>query len=369
MAPETDVFVIGGGPAGLAVGIAARQKGLRAIVADHALPPIDKACGEGLMPDSITALARLGVRIDAAPGFPFRGIRFLGSGVSVDADFPSGAGLGMRRRALHNLLVDRAVKAGVTLLWGARGIEMSAEGIAVDGQRVNARFLVGADGQNSRVRSAAALGDVRRESRRYGFRRHYRVRPWSDYMELYWGDRFQIYVTPIAPCEVCIALISRNPHLRLDEALEHFPELNSRVQSAEPSSTEMGSLSVSRSLKAVQRGSIALSGDASGSVDAITGEGLCLSFRQALALADAMDRNNLEEYQERHREIAKRPAMMASLMLLIENRPGLRRRVLHGLARQPALFSQLVAFHVGSSSFLDFRLADVLRASRELLTA
>ena len=369
MALETDVFVIGGGPAGLAVGIAARQKGLSAIVADHALPPIDKACGEGLMPDGIVALAKLGVKVDAAPGFPFCGIRFLGAGVSVDADFPSGAGLGMRRRVLHNLLVERAVKAGVTLLWGIRGIELGAEGIAIEGHRVNARFLVGADGQNSRVRKAAALGDVRRESRRYGFRRHYRIRPWSDYMELYWGDRFQIYVTPIAPCEVCVALISRNPHLRLDKALEHFPELNSRILSSEPSSAEMGSLSVSRRLKAVQRGSIALSGDASGSVDAITGEGLCLSFRQALALADAMDRNNLDEYQDRHREIAKRPAMMASLMLMIESRPGLRRRVLHGLARQPALFSQLVAFHVGSSSFLDFRLADVLRAGRELLTA
>ena len=55
---ETDVFVIGGGPAGLAAAIAARQQGLRVLVADGAKPPIDKACGEVLMPDAITALGR-----------------------------------------------------------------------------------------------------------------------------------------------------------------------------------------------------------------------------------------------------------------------------------------------------------------------
>ncbi|MGB8062426.1 MAG: FAD-binding protein, partial [Candidatus Sulfotelmatobacter sp.] len=51
MLTSTDVFVIGGGPAGLAAAIAARKCGLRVIVADAAQPPIDKACGEGLMPD------------------------------------------------------------------------------------------------------------------------------------------------------------------------------------------------------------------------------------------------------------------------------------------------------------------------------
>jgi menaquinone-9 beta-reductase len=42
----TDVFVIGGGPAGLAAAIAARAKGLRVTVADGGVPPIDKPCGE-----------------------------------------------------------------------------------------------------------------------------------------------------------------------------------------------------------------------------------------------------------------------------------------------------------------------------------
>jgi NADPH-dependent 2,4-dienoyl-CoA reductase/sulfur reductase-like enzyme len=62
---NTDVFVIGGGPAGLAVAIAARQKGLQAIVADGAAPPIEKPCGEGMMPETLAALRDLGVEIPA----------------------------------------------------------------------------------------------------------------------------------------------------------------------------------------------------------------------------------------------------------------------------------------------------------------
>ena len=56
-----DVFVIGGGPAGLAAAIAARQRGFSVLVADGAEPPIEKACGEGLMPDAVKILDKLGV--------------------------------------------------------------------------------------------------------------------------------------------------------------------------------------------------------------------------------------------------------------------------------------------------------------------
>ena len=58
MTQSTDVFVAGGGPAGLAVAIAAAQRGMTVTVADSSRPPIDKACGEGIMPDGLAALRR-----------------------------------------------------------------------------------------------------------------------------------------------------------------------------------------------------------------------------------------------------------------------------------------------------------------------
>src|SRR6478752_1357363 len=101
---DTDVFVVGGGPAGLAAAIAASKQGMRVIVADRAQPPIDKACGEGLMPDSLEVLAQLGVSLDGSETWAFYGIRFIGAGSSVAAEFPQGSGLGIRRVLLHQLL-------------------------------------------------------------------------------------------------------------------------------------------------------------------------------------------------------------------------------------------------------------------------
>ena len=85
---KVDVFVIGGGPAGLAAAIAARQRGMSVAVADGTEPPIDKACGEGLMPETIAALGELGVEIQPDAGYRIRGIRFLQQETHVGAEFP-----------------------------------------------------------------------------------------------------------------------------------------------------------------------------------------------------------------------------------------------------------------------------------------
>ncbi len=82
---DTDVFICGGGPAGLAAAIACRLHGFDVIVADCAKPPIDKACGEGLLPDALEALRTLGVVLDPEHAGVFRGIRFTDTQHSVFA--------------------------------------------------------------------------------------------------------------------------------------------------------------------------------------------------------------------------------------------------------------------------------------------
>ena len=144
-----DVFVVGGGPAGLAAAIAARLKGFDVVVADAAQPPIDKACGEGLMPDSLDALRSLGVTFDPEQSFVFRGIRFIGDGGTVAADFPGEPGIAVRRIRLHQLLIDRAQEVGVKLLWRTHVTGLGD---------IRARWIIGADGENSRVRRWATSG-------------------------------------------------------------------------------------------------------------------------------------------------------------------------------------------------------------------
>lgn len=348
---QTDVVVVGGGPAGLATAIAARQRGLQAMVVDAVAPPIDKCCGEGLMPDSLEMLHRLGVSIPAEQSHSFSGIQFHGDGHRVEARFPSGPGLGVRRIALHRLLLEHAEAQGVELAWGRRVSSIGIDHVEIQGERVVCRWVAGADGGSSAVRRWMRLDQARREDLRYGFRRHYRLAPWTDLMELHWGDGMQVYITPVRADQVCVALISRHPHLRFDHAFAQFPELRRRFEGVQLSSPERGGVSASRRLKRVSRGNVALVGDASGSVDAITGEGLCLSFRQALTLAECWERGSLDCYEDRHRALFRRPELMADLMLKMDASAWLRRRALSALERRPAAFRAMLAMHVGAAGW------------------
>jgi flavin-dependent dehydrogenase len=333
-----DVFVIGGGPAGLAAAIAARRQGMRVVVSDGEIAPIDKPCGEGLMPDSRLLAAKLGIEVPISTGYEFRGIRFHGAGRSVAADFSAGCGIGIRRTTLHRVLVQAAERAGVELRWASpvSGIE-----------NIKARWIVGADGSSSLVRRWAGLDAVASRSRRYAYRQHFAVAPWTRYMEIHWGAGCQIYVTPVDAHEVCVALVSCRQDLRLGEALDrYFPVLRERLRQGSEASRERGSITGNVRLRAVARGNVALIGDASGSVDAIAGEGICLSFRQAEVLAMAMARGDLTAYNRKHQWLALRPHLMAKTMLQLDRSQFVQRCVMGVLEAQPWIFRKLLQVHV-----------------------
>jgi flavin-dependent dehydrogenase len=372
MIEQTDVFVIGGGPAGLAAAIAARRKGFRVVVADGARWPIEKACGEGLMPDSVAALRELGVEVGSADGQLMRGVRFVGQESEVAARFPAECAIGMRRVALHAKLVEHAKACGVELRWSTPVTGISRDGVTLAvGRRddsgessdgvaganraseslfVRARWIVGADGIGSRVRLWTGLNAATRRDSRYAVRRHYQIRPWSEYMEVHWGDRAQAYVTPVGAEEVCVVTVSSERGAKTPALETEFPRLVSRLGTAELTGHERGAVTMMQKLRHVQRENVALVGDASGSVDAITGEGLSLGFRQAMALADALEHGELSRYEVAHRRLARRPALMGRLMLVLDGRPRLRERTIRAMAADERVFARLLAVHIGAKS-------------------
>jgi flavin-dependent dehydrogenase len=347
----TDVCVIGAGPAGLAAAIAARQKGLHAIVADGSEPPIDKPCGEGLMPETQAALRDLGVSADDLGGYPFRGIRFVQRHDQVAARFPKGRGIGIRRTVLHELLVKRARDCGVQFLWNTPVSGILQGGVQTSRGLVNSKWIVGADGSGSRVRRWSGLDANRARSLRHATRRHYLVTPWTEFVEIYWGECCQAYVTPISSQEICIVVLAANAHdANFDVALQRWPQLQERLAGAELASRERGAITFMRRLRHVVSGNVALLGDSSGGVDAITGEGLRLCFRQALALADAMEADDLRLYERAHKKLAARPARLGQLILMLVGNDVLRERAIRSMAAKPELFGKLLAIHVGPST-------------------
>jgi len=347
---RAEVLIVGGGPAGLAAALAVRQQGLDVMVADGARSPIDKACGEGVMPNGIAALRRLGIEISRDAAVPFRGIRFIASDLAADACFVGDPGWGIRRTELHRLLAARAAAAGVRLSWDTPVRGLTAEGVVLDGGPVACRWIIGADGERSQVREWAGLGPPGSPSQRFGFRRHFAVAPWTDAVEVYWCRGAQVFVTPVAPSEVCVALISRSSRGRLGDVLAACPELERRLAGAPATTPERGAISASRRLAAVTRGRLALIGEASGSIDAVTGEGLSVTFHHALALAEALAAGDLGRYEAAHRRILRVPALMARLLLAMDRSPWLCRRALRAFAAEAGLFSRLLALHVGTAA-------------------
>ncbi|PYU24995.1 MAG: monooxygenase [Acidobacteria bacterium] len=372
-AQPLDIFIIGGGPAGLGTAIVAAQHGLGVAVADHSHPPIDKVCGEGLMPDTLSAMKKLGITVGHGEAVPLRGIRFrdADSLTCVEAEFSQGFGLGLRRTVLHAKLVERAAGLGVALLWGCR-VSLGRDGqVFCEGRPVHCKWVIGADGESSPSRKWAALEQTRYEQIRFAARQHFCTTPWTDFVEVYWARDCQIVVAPIASEELCIAVTSRRPGLRFRDAFDQVPALASRLRNVCALGKVRGTRAALRRLRRVCHGRCALVGDASGSVDPLTGEGIGLAFRQAVALVEAIKRseghlsraqsNQLHSYQAAHDRIGRAPRLMSRLMLTMDAHPQWRQRALRILAAEPSLFSRLLDVNVGELTFSRFGLGNALR--------
>jgi flavin-dependent dehydrogenase len=344
---EECAFVVGGGPAGLVAAIALRRKGLHVTVADGGDGPGDKACGEGILPEGVAALERLGIALDLSEGRAFRGIRFINSHTSAEAAFPFRCGLGMRRVALHRQLLRAAETFGVEMLWRTPVTNISANHVSLGERTISADWIIGADGFRSRVKSWAGLNRSGSTKLRYAFRQHFACVPWSEFVEVYWSKHAQLYITPVSSSEVGVVVLSHDPQIRVREGLQYFPQVSARLACADSVSAERGAVTGNSFLATVHTGRVALIGDASGTVDAITGEGLSLAFQQAEALADAIANHNLARYGTAHKRLRRRPALIARLLLLLENQPRLQERVVNAFAAEPDIFRHLLAAHVG----------------------
>ena len=257
---SADLAIAGAGPVGLATAIFAARAGLHAVVLERRRgEPIDKACGEGIMPRGVALLRELGVEL---PGRPFEGVRFFSRGAIAEGHFPREPGRGVRRTALSGALRERARALGVEVVSGAAVRDWRETGdrvrVETTAGALSAAWLIGADGLHSIVRRQSGLERRSRTPERYGIRRHFRVEPWSSLVEVHWVDDAEAYVTPVARDEVGIAILWRGDGRRFDDLLALFPALHARLRGAEPTSDVSGAGPFSRRARRSHRGRVVL---------------------------------------------------------------------------------------------------------------
>lgn len=327
---DADLLIVGGGPGGLATALHARRQGLSVIVAEPRDGPIDKACGEGLMPGGLSELASLGV--DPA-GMPFHGIAYVSEHRRAQARFRGGPGRGVRRTTLHAALEARAKEQDTEWLRArVTNVQQDAHGVTAAG--VRAKWLVAADGLHSQVRRAVGITATAGTPRRYGVRWHYRVPAWSEFVEVHWSRWGEAYVTPVEPDLVGVAILSPG---RPD--LAWFPWLARQLEGAargQPRGCGPLRQVVSRRVA----GRVLLVGDAAGYEDALTGEGISLAVKQAAAAVDAIVKDAPSSYEGAWHRATRDYRLLTRALVLASTPRAVRRTIVPACTLLPAVFGR-----------------------------
>ncbi len=343
-APETDIVVVGGGPVGLSTAIHARLAGLSVVVLEPRSGAIDKACGEGLMPGAVESLARIG--IDPV-GMNMRGITYTDGTRYASADFATGAGRGVRRIELHRDLRECARRNGVTVAPAAMAslhqhpdhVDVALRGQGE--QAVRARYVIGADGLHSRTRRIVGAANSTSRRRRFGFRQHFALAPWTDRVEVHWGRDAEVYVTPIAPDSIGVALLTSQPG-SFAEQLTGFPGVTRRIEGTSTTSSVRGAGPLRQRVESRRYGRVLLVGDAGGYVDALTGEGLSVGLAQGEVAVQALRVDEPSRYEGLARGVSWRSTLLTTVLLQSTRAPIVRRAIVPAAQRVPWLFQRAV---------------------------
>lgn len=375
MASRADCIVVGAGPAGTAAAITLAERGFQVALLDKARFPRDKPCAEYVNPAALGLLERLGLlaAARAAGAVEFPGMRVVApSGREVLLDFAADAGrgaLGISRRVLDALAVERCRALGVEVIEGARVREVIVDGARVAGVRarhhgetleLRAAVTVGADGHHSAVARLLELDAPVRWPRRIGLAAHLAGFPLEGgFGEMHVGPRSYCGIAPQEGGRVNVAMVADLARFKrrrasvetyFDAALRGYPGLRERAAAAERVSSVRGVGPLARRVCRVAGDGYLLAGDAAGFFDPFTGEGIFDALTGGIlagevlagALAD-LDTSaaRLAEYTQRRAAAFHAKRRAAWLVQLFVGSPRLMEYALARVAARPPVATTL----------------------------
>ncbi|MEV5836478.1 geranylgeranyl reductase family protein [Nocardia sp. NPDC052112] len=319
---QTEVLVVGAGPAGSATAAWAARAGRDVLLTDSAVFPRDKTCGDGLTPRATAELEHLGLGDWLRAHTVNHGLRLTGFGREAVLPWPGGSfptyGSAVPRTELDDKLRETAVKSGARMLDGTKVIDVIRAGDRVTGvtvqtsngtHSIGCKTLVVADGVRSPI--GKLLG--RTWHRRYAYGTAARAYIESARSDDQWitshlelrnaeGDLVPGYgwVFPLGNGEVNIGVGSlatekRPSHIALKPLLEHYTSLRREEWQFEGSLRAVASalLPMGGAVSNIAGRNWVLIGDAAGCVNPLNGEGIDYGLEGGHMLAELLDEPDL----------------------------------------------------------------------------
>ncbi|HVL92922.1 MAG TPA: geranylgeranyl reductase family protein [Acidimicrobiales bacterium] len=361
-----DVLVVGGGPSGASCAYWLAEAGHDVLLVEKKRYPREKTCGDGLTPRSVRQLEDMGLGPELAGHHRFDGLRSIAFGRTLELrwpdhpDFPS-YGYVVTRKDLDHLVAERAVKAGATMWQAAEAVEPVTDAGLLRGamvrrgdtgavEEVRARYVVVADGANSRFGRAIGASRDRAYPLGMAIRGYYRSprhdEPWIEsHLDIRdkHGDVLPGYgwIFPVGDGRV-------NVGIGLLSTFKQWKSVNtSHLMAAfadyAPSSWDIrpetscgpptgGKLPMAFSVGPRVGPTHVVVGDAGGAINPFNGEGICYAYEtgrmaaESVGLAlDSGDGLALQEYRRRVEEEYALYYKVARAFVKIIGRPELMR--------------------------------------------
>lgn len=333
---QSDVLIIGSGPAGCAAGITLARRGVRVTVVDRAVFPRDKTCGDAVSNDGIELLGRLGARaaVERVPRATVaRAVAAFPDGTRITREYGK-PGLIVGRYHLDDCLRLALQEAGATLVQGRSVARLMKDGDRVVGGEgtgfsCRARVTIAADGYGSV--GVTALGGPRPKGR------YLAISATAYYRNVAYPhgkDTADHHFDPDLPYgygwffPAVDGVTNLGVYLRTDgyertgrklkDLMERFlARHRDRLQGAEPvSQLRVWSLPLAPNPMPITGPGLLLAGDAASLVDPLTGEGIWQGLHSGVLAGEAAARAvhtgdveaPLREYEEACRADIGRPS-------------------------------------------------------------